>query len=167
MYWLAFSMMFRSMFGGGGRQGGGQYAVLIGLGALIMYFITNLLVLYGSRIREYYADQGSVKLGSMPHDMATALYKLAYGNARHKNSEELKRVEGVKAFFVNDPSRSWREINELKQIDRDMSGTIDYDELMELRQKEVRLGTGDKLMELFTTHPNMLKRIKHLSTLAV
>ena len=44
---------------------------------------------------------------------------------------------------------------------------IDYDELMELRQKEVRLGTGDKLMELFTTHPNMLKRIKHLSTLAV
>jgi Zn-dependent protease with chaperone function len=38
---------------------------------------------------------------------------------------------------------------------------------MELRQKEVRLSTGDKLMELFTTHPNMLKRIKHLSTLVV
>ena len=31
----------------------------------------------------------------------------------------------------------------------------------------VFLGTSDKLMELFTTHPNMLKRIKHLSTLAV
>jgi heat shock protein HtpX len=167
MYWIAFSMMFRGMFGGGNRQGGGGYAALIGLGALILYFITNLLVLYGSRIREYYADQGSVRLGSMPHDMATALYKLSYSNARHKNSEELKRVEGVKAFFVNDPSRSWREINELKQIDLDMSGTIDYDELMELRQKQVRLSTGDKMMELFTTHPNMLKRIKHLSTLAV
>ena len=48
-----------------------------------------------------------------------------------------------------------------------MSGTIDYDELMELRQKEVRLDTGDKLMELFTTHPNMLKRIKHLASLSV
>jgi len=167
MYWIALSFMFRGMFGGGGRQGGASYTVLIGLGALIMYFITNLLVLYGSRIREYYADQGSVRLGSMPHDMATALYKLAYGNARYKNSEELKRVEGVKAFFVNDPSRAWGEIKELTQIDRDMSGTIDYDELMELRQKEVRLGTGDKLMELFTTHPNMLKRIKHLSSLAV
>jgi heat shock protein HtpX len=166
MYWLAFSMMFRGAFGGG-RQGGGGYAALIGLGAFILYFITNLLVLYGSRIREYYADLGSVKLGNMPHDLATALYKLVYGNARYKNSEELKRVEGVKAFFVNDPSRAWSEINELKQIDRDMSGTIDYDELMELRQKEVRLSTGDKLMELFTTHPNMLKRIKHLSTLAV
>jgi heat shock protein HtpX len=103
----------------------------------------------------------------MPHDLATALYKLVYGNARYKNSEELKRVEGVKAFFVNDPSRAWNEIRELKQIDRDMSGTIDYDELMELRQKEIKLRSGDKLMELFTTHPNMLKRIKHLSTLAV
>jgi heat shock protein HtpX len=166
MYWLAFSMMFRGAFGGG-RQGGGGYAALIGLGAFLLYFITNLLVLYGSRIREYYADLGSVRLGNMPHDLATALYKLVYGNARYRNSEELKRVEGVKAFFVNDPSRAWNEIKELTQIDRDMSGTIDYDELMELRQKEVRLGTGDKMMELFTTHPNMLKRIKHLATLSV
>ena len=166
MYWIAFSMMFRGAFGGS-RQGGGGYAALIGFGAFILYFITNLLVLYGSRIREYYADQGSVRLGSMPHHLATALYKLVYGNARMRNSEEMRRVEGVKAFFVNDPSRAWNEIRELSQVDRDMSGTIDYDELMALRQKEVRLGTSHKLMELFTTHPNMLKRIKHLSTLAV
>jgi len=166
MYWIAFSMMFRGAFGGG-RQGGGSYAALIGFGAFILYFITNLLVLYGSRIREYYADLGSVRLGSMPHHLATALYKLVYGSARMRNSEEMRKVEGVKAFFANDPSRAWNEIRELSQIDRDMSGTIDYDELMELRQKEVRLGTSHKLMELFTTHPNMLKRIKHLSTLAV
>lgn len=31
---------------------------------------------------------------------------------------------------------------------------------MELRQKKVHLGASDKLMELFTTHPNMLKRIR-------
>ncbi len=163
MYWLAWSMMFRGAFGG--RSSGGSYAMLIGLGAFIIYFITNLLVLYGSRIREYYADQGSVRLGNKPHHLATALYKLVYGNARFKNKEELKRVEGVRAFFLNDPARAWREVRELSQVDRDMSGTIDYDELMALRQKEVRLKTTDKMMELFTTHPNMLKRIKHLSTL--
>ncbi|MFQ6121997.1 MAG: zinc metalloprotease HtpX, partial [Dehalococcoidales bacterium] len=165
MYWIAFSMMWGGASGGRGRGGG--YAALIGLGSFFLYFITNLLVLYGSRIREYYADLGSVRLGNMPHHLATALFKLVYGNARMRNSEELKRVEGVKAFFVNDPSRAWNEIRELSQIDQDMSGTIDYDELMELRQKEVRLGSSHKLMELFTTHPNMLKRIKHLSTLAV
>ncbi|MBU2534791.1 MAG: M48 family metalloprotease [Chloroflexi bacterium] len=166
MYWIAWTTMWRGAFGGG-RQGGGNYAVLVGLGAFLLYFITNLLVLYGSRIREYYADLGSVQLGSMPHHMATALYKLVYGNARMRNSEELRRVEGVKAFFVNDPSRSYYEIKELSQIDLDMSGTIEYDELMELRQKEIKLSRSQKLMEVFTTHPNMLKRIKHLSTLAV
>ncbi len=165
MYWIAWSTMWRGSYGGN-RQGGG-YAAIIGLGAFLLYFITNLLVLYGSRIREYYADLGSVQLGNMPQHLATALYKLVYGNARMRNSEELRRVEGVKAFFINDPSRSYYEIKELSQIDLDMSGTIDYDELMALRQKEVKLSAPQKLMEVFTTHPNMLKRIKHLSTLAV
>jgi len=165
LYWVAWSTMWGGAYSN--RRQGGNYAALIGLGAFILYFITNLLVLYGSRIREYYADMGSVQLGNMPHQMATALYKLVYGNARFKGREELKRVEGVKAFFVNDPSQAWYEIRELSQIDRDMSGTISYDELAELRQKRVRLGFGDKLMELFTTHPNMLNRIKHLSNLTV
>ena len=166
MYWIAFSFMFRGSYGDR-REGGGQMGVIIGVGAFLLYFITNLLVLYGSRIREYYADQGSVKLGSTPHHLATALYKLVYGNARFRGKEEIKRVQGVKAFFLNDPSRAWYEVKELSQVDRDMSGTISYDELMDLRQKQVRLGFSDKLMELFTTHPNMLKRIKHLSTLSV
>lgn len=161
LYWLAWSLMWGGV---GGRRDRG-YGALIGIGAFLLYFITNLLVLYGSRIREYYADLGSVQLGNRPHQLATALYKLVYSNARSKNKEELKRVEGVRAFFLNDPARAWREVREISQIDRDLSGTISQDELMDLRQKEVRLGISDKLLELFTTHPNMLKRIKHLSTL--
>lgn len=164
MYWIAWTTIWGGSLGG--RREGGGYAALIGMGAFLLYIITNLLVLYGSRIREYYADQGSVQLGSRPHQLATALYKLVYGNARMRNSPDMKRVEGVKAFFLNDPSRSWNEVRELSQIDRDMSGTIDSDELMALRKKTVRLRTGDKLMELITTHPNMLKRIRHLSTLS-
>ena len=84
------------MLGGafGGRRQGGGYAVLIGLGAFLLYFVTNLLVLYGSRIREYSADLGSVQLGNMPYHLASALYKLVYGNARLRRSEELKQVEG-------------------------------------------------------------------------
>ncbi len=163
LYWVAWSTMWGGAFSN--RRQGGSYAALIGLGAFLVYFITNLLVLYGSRIREYYADLGSVQLGNRPHNLATALYKIVYGNARFKGREELKQVQGVRAFFLNDPARAWNEVRELSQIDRDLSGTISYDELMELRQKEVRPSVSDKLMELFTTHPNMLKRIKHLSTL--
>lgn len=158
LWYLSWSFMWS-----GDRNRGN--AALLGLVAFILYFITNLLVLYGSRIREYYADMGSVKLGNAPHALASALYKLVYGSAR-VDKEALKQMEGYKAFFVNDPSRAYQEIFELKQIDLDMSGTIDPDELALLRRRKIRLSTSDKLMELLSTHPNMLKRIKHLSTLS-
>jgi len=160
IYLVAWSLMWSGM----GGRGQGNPLPLIGLGMLVLYFITSLLVLYGSRIREYYADLGSVRLGSRPRHLATALYKLAYGNARVPK-ESLKRVEGLKAFFVNDPSRALYEVRDLREVDQDMSGTIDQNELLALRSKTVRLRTGDRLMELMSTHPNMLKRVKHLSSL--
>ncbi len=165
-YWLAWSFIWGGV--GGRRQGG--YAALIGLGAMLAYFITNLLVLAGSRIREYSADERSVKLGNPPHHLASALYKLVYGSAQCRRTawgeEELHRVEGLRAFFLNDVGRAHEEIAELKAIDRDFSGTIDQNELLSLRKAKVKLGVGEKIAELFTTHPNMLKRIKRLATLA-
>ena len=163
MYWIAWRLMWGGMLGDRRRDGG--YAALIGLGAFLLYFITNLLVLYGSRIREYYADKGSVEYGNPPHQLASALYKLVYGSAKFQGKADLKRVEGVRAFFLNDPARARNELTELAQVDKDMSGTIDSDELMELRQKSIKISSSQKMMELFTTHPNMLKRIKHLSSL--
>ncbi|MFN3467471.1 MAG: zinc metalloprotease HtpX [Candidatus Brocadiales bacterium] len=146
-----------------GRERGNQ-AAIIGLVAFVLYFITNLIVLYGSRIREYYADLGSVRLGNAPHDMATALYKLVYGSARVPK-EILHECEGYKAFFANDPSRARNEIKDLKQLDVDMSGSIDAEELESIRTGRIRVGFGDRLLEIFSTHPNMLKRIEHLSAL--
>jgi heat shock protein HtpX len=138
---------------------------LIGIGLLVLYFIVNLMVLYGSRVREYYADLESVKLGNQPNYLASALYRLVLGSARAPK-EAVKAVEGAKAFFLNDPSRALSEVRELKQIDSDLSGTIDQGELMALRSKKVSLSTGEKIMEIMSTHPNMLKRIKHLSSLS-
>jgi len=163
-YWAAWNLMFRRSR----RDENG--AALIGLGAFAMYFIANLLVLYGSRIREYYADEGSVKLGNEPQYLATALYKLVYGSARLKNDPrgqyELHQIQGVKAFFLNDVTNASREIAELREIGQNYSGTIDRNELLALRSQTVRLSGSERMMEIFTTHPNMLKRIQRLATLA-
>jgi heat shock protein HtpX len=167
LYWIAFSLMWGGI---GGRRQGEGYAAFIGMGAFLLYFLTNFLVLYGSRIREYYADEGSVNLGNPPHQLGSALYRLVYSSAQLKKNpraqEELKRVEGVKAFFLNDVSRALNEVRELKEVDQDLSGTIDQHELLTLRSQEIKLGKAEKMMEIFTTHPNMLKRIKRLATLA-
>lgn len=161
MYRIAWHFLF---FGRLGRRRGegAAYTALIGLSALIFYFITNLLVLYASRIREYFADKGSVELGNRPSALASALYKLVYGSAK-TSKQSIKDVEGLKAFFVNDPSKANKEIRELAAIDLDGSGTIDTDELQYLNSKKIETNFSDKIMEILSTHPNMLKRIQKLS----
>ena len=159
---IMYRLAWHFLFFGRRRNRDGQNTVLIGVAALVFYFITNLLVLYASRIREYFADRGAIALGSRPEVLASALYKLVYGSARI-DKQALKEAEGFKAFFLNDPSKSVKEIKELSQIDSDRSGTIDSNELLAVRNQPINLTFGDKLMEFLSTHPNMLKRIKQLS----
>ena len=160
---ILYRVAISAFYGGNRRREGGSNTALIGIAAMLFYFITSLLVLYASRIREYFADRGSVSLGCAPHNLATALYKLVYGSAR-ADKDSLKQVEGLKAFFVNDPSCALNEIKELRQLDLDKSGTIDADELAVLSSRGLRLSFADRLLEIMSTHPNMLKRIKQLST---
>lgn len=159
---ILYRIAWQFLFFGDRRDRNQSSAAFVGLIAFIFYFVTNLLVLYASRIREYFADKGSVDLENNPSYLASALYKLVYGSARMPK-EELKTAEGMKAFFVNDPSRALAELKDLRELDLDRSGTISSQELDALRNRTVRLNFGDKLMEIFSTHPNMLKRIKRLS----
>ncbi len=137
---------------------------LVGLLALAAYLLGQLIVLFISRVREYYADYGSVEIGSQPHKLASALYKLVYGSAASEE-DEIREVEGLKAFFVNDVSRATAEIEDLRQVDLDMNGTISESELQQIKYRGVKIGVGARIMELLSTHPNMLKRIKRLSEL--
>ena len=157
-YWIFISTLFSS----GDRDNG---TAIIGIGALVAYFIGNLLVLFISRVREYYADEGSVELGNQPNHLASALYKLVYGSAR-VNKKELKEVEGLKAFFVNDISDAGNEIDDLRSLDLDMDGSISESELEQLKYTKTRVGSGAKIMELFSTHPNMVKRVKRLAEMS-
>jgi heat shock protein HtpX len=159
---IMYRIAWQFLFFGRRRDSRNGNTVLIGLTAFLFYFVTNLLVLYASRIREYFADRGSIALGNKPAALASSLYKLVYGSARMR-PEALKESEGLKAFFVNDPSQARKEIRELSQLDLDKSGTIDQSELMLLQNKSIRLGFGDRMLEILSTHPNMLKRIKRLS----
>ncbi len=154
-WYIAYSTMFS-----GNREKGNTAA--IGAAAFGIYFLTNLLVLYASRIREYSADSGSVKIGNEPHYLASALYKLVYGSAK-TSKHELKRVEGMKAFFANDPSRAVQELSDLAEIDADKSGHIDEKELKALQHANLRISGADKFMEILSTHPNMVKRIQALA----
>lgn len=151
-----------SMFSNNDDNGGGLLVVL----GIAGYFIGQLLVLAVSRIREYYADEGSVQLGCKPEKLASALYKLVYG-AASTPEREIKEVEGSKAFFLNDVSNAGNEITRLNQLDLNNDGVIGADELEHLRNSNIKINTSQKLTEALSTHPDMLKRIKKLAELEV
>ncbi|ADC46978.1 peptidase M48 family [Methanobrevibacter ruminantium M1] len=157
-YYLGFSLIFSG--GGGDNNNGG--GALIGFLALIAYFLGQLIVLFISRVREYYADAGSVELGCQPEKLASALYKLVYGAARIPE-QEIKDVEGTKAFFLTDISNARNEINDLSQLDFNRDGVISKEELDQLKNNNVKISGSNKIMEMLSTHPDMLKRIKRLA----
>jgi heat shock protein HtpX len=159
---ICYYIFISTLFSGRNNNGGGA---IVGIAALGAYLLGQLLVLFVSRTREYYADQGSIELGGKPHKLASALYKLVYGSAT-ANKDELKEVEGLKAFFVNDISDAGNEINDLQQLDVNMDGVISEEELSRLRYSDTKISTGQSIMELLSTHPNMVKRVKRLSELA-
>jgi heat shock protein HtpX len=159
---ILYNLAWFFMWGFGGDKDSRGASVLIGLLFMVLYFISNLLVLAISRVREYMADYGSVELGNPPEKLASALYKLVYSSAR-KSEEELATTSSIKAFFLNDPNSAVYEIRELAQIDLNRNLSIDRSELEFLKDARIKVSLGERILELMTTHPNMLKRIKKLS----
>lgn len=159
---ICYYIFISTLFSNGDRNSG---TALIGIGALAAYFIGNLIVLFISRVREYYADEGSVELGNQPNYLASALYKLVHGSAR-ANKDELKEVEGLKAFFVNNVSDAKNEIDDFRHMDLNRDGSISESELAQIKYTRTRVGTGAKIMEIFSTHPNMVKRVKKLAEMS-
>ena len=56
-------------------------------------------------------------------------------------------------------------INDFQQIDFDGDGKISDEELGKLANSEIKISKTKGLMELFSTHPDSLKRVKRLAEL--
>ncbi|WP_407414553.1 zinc metalloprotease HtpX [Methanobrevibacter sp.] len=156
-YYIALSFIFS----GDSRNGGG---IIIGLLGYLFYLIGQLLVLFISRTREYYADAASVEFGNRPAALVSALYKLSYGAARC-NKETIDNLNTNRAFFVNDINNAKHDIHDFQQIDFDGDGRISDEELRRLANSDVKISKKTGLMELLSTHPDSLKRVKRLAEL--
>ena len=156
-YYIALAFMFS----GNDDNGGG---IIIGILGYVAYLIGQLLVLLISRTREYYADAASVEFGNRPAALASALYKLSYGAARC-SEQTIHDVNANRAFFFNDVNNAKYDVDDFRDIDFDGDGVISDEELQILANSNVKVSAGKNLMELLSTHPDSLKRVKRLSEL--
>ena len=100
---MLFWMSLFGGFGGGGRdRGGGQAAMIIMavyVGTILVYFLSQLLIMALSRYREYAADRGSAILTGAPMQLASALSKISDDMYRIPE-KDLRQVEHANAFFI-------------------------------------------------------------------
>jgi heat shock protein HtpX len=150
-FYVARFLLFQN--GGKGRRDIG-YAILLGIAAWAVYFVTNLLVMFFSRMREYYADRFG-GMNSKPSDLASALSKITYGLGLSKSDFGA----AARSFYIADPYTSHFEVSHFSQQFSDMH--ISKDEVMSAMEWEKK-NLFARISEVFRTHPLTWKRIREL-----
>jgi Zn-dependent protease with chaperone function len=78
-------------------------AAIIGVVAYIFYLIGTYVLLFLSRIREYFADEFSVKATNNSDALASALIKIAYGIiARPDEKRQVELMQGTRTLGIMD-----------------------------------------------------------------
>ena len=162
-YYIGFSLMLSGMYRGRRDDSGGS--ALIGIGFMIFSWILNLFTLYLSRLREYYADRHSVSVvDGGAQKLSTGLAKIVNTtskvNAAKRSQQEKPSSSAFKALFIADPDRASVDSAELAAI----NAQSDQKLVQEITSR--KLTFADKLLEAFSTHPNIIKRLRALQELS-
>ena len=161
-YFIGYSMLLSSMFGRRDSRDSGGTAIIV-IASMLLYWILTLFTLYLSRIREYYADRHSASIvedGS--RKLSEGLAKIVNSTNNMKKGRQTKGGStSFKALFISDPDRSEFDAAALSQLGR---GIGDRRLVEQVLQKKVT--TFDRIMEVFSTHPNIVKRLRALQELS-
>jgi len=159
-YFIGYSMLLSSRYSREERNGG---TAIVGIISIALYWILTLFTLYLSRVREYFADQHSATIvEDGPRKLSEGLAKIVYST---KNMKKLYRNMGslhsFKALFISDPDRAEADATSITHMSSHFS---DQKLVEQVLRKEVT--TLDKIAEIFSTHPNIVKRLRALKEIA-
>jgi heat shock protein HtpX len=160
-YYMGYSLMISS-YGSKRNEGGGAALLGMGLVAFSM-FLTYVCVTFLSRVREYYADRHSASIvdeGS--RKLSEGLAKIVYTtkNMRKINRGTGQNLNAFKALFIADPDRADMDSTAISTI------TASSDRKLVQEIMSQKLTTADRISEIFSTHPNIIKRLKALQELS-
>jgi len=142
-----------------GEKKSGNYFVVIGYVSYLFYWIGTYLLLYLSRLREYYADEFSAKKTGDPNLLSSALIKIAYGisispdTPKTANLLNATRAQGI--FDV-------KTANEVGLV---YHNARDDKELMKRSLLFDLYNPWAWILQLKSTHPLVGKRIERLCSM--
>ncbi len=163
-YYIGYSLMLSGIFGGGDRKnsGGGNNA-LFGIAFMAFSWVLTLFTLYLSRLREYYADRHSATIvENGATKLSTGLVTIVQQskNPTKQQKDQQKSTSSFKALFIADPERATADAAELNA-----NRVANKEDL--LRDTLAKKPTSvDKFAEIFSTHPNIIKRLRALQEIS-
>ncbi len=160
LYYIGFSIMLSSMYGRQRRESGGS--ALIGIVFMIFSWVLNIFILYLSRLREYYADRHGVSIvddGS--RKLSEGLAKIVHTTKNMRRTQKkTQNLNALKALFIADPDRAEKDSLTMSRS----AFTGDQKLVQDIVSRKVT--TLDRIVEIFSTHPNTVKRLKALQELS-
>jgi len=157
IYWLGRILIYSGFLSSGRSRESKStpaLAFLVGMVLIIVSFLSNLVVLYISRLREYYADSNSVLTlpeGGRNLQRALARILVASGTISKPRSGEISSATKLKALLISDPELGVRS----------SIRTYDIDEVVEWIKSQKRISP----LEIFSTHPDPAKRLRFIDRL--
>lgn len=133
-----------------------DYTAAIGLLAYVLYLISQYIILWLSRTREYCADSFALEETQNPTALAKALIKIGFGLARGDKDERSKASSGNTLGISNGKHSKGMAISSYN------GGGVTKENVINAMKWE-RWNVWAKLNELSSTHPLTSKRILAIS----
>lgn len=143
-----------------GRKKGNIIFLVIALFSYVFYVIGTFIMLYLSRLREYYADEFSAKVTGKPNILSEALIRIAYGIVAKRDDEKTARLmESTRTLGIMDIRAA-----------KSLGLAAEFSESPEMLCKVMAfdfVSPWAYILELSSTHPLTGKRIGRLNEISL
>jgi Zn-dependent protease with chaperone function len=164
---------------GGRDDKSAGYRWAVALGAYVLYVISEYIVLWFSRTREYYADRFAGRVTGNPNALASALVKIAYGLAAQDNKEHaaaaakkgkkeeeastsIKAAGAMGALNIFDRKSAVTTVMTASATGNAEAGQVNRERVKSAMQWDL-WNPWASWYELNSTHPLVAKRLLYLS----
>jgi len=162
-YFIGYSLILSSTFARRDQRGSSGAAIVIGMASMLVYWILYIFTLYLSRLREYYADRHSATIvEDGPRKLSEGLAKIVRSSGRMKKTRrDTSNFSSFKSLFIADPDRA-----ELDTVAIGQAKVVTADRKLVEEVLRRRVTTLDRVAEILSSHPNIVKRLRALQELA-
>ncbi len=153
IFWLGRSLMLIGWFGGGDDESEASLLPLLGIALIAVSFLFNFVILYISRLREYFADSHSASVvpgGAKKLQRALTRIMLVSGELKKFRINEVAAAGKFKALLISDP-----------EVGLESRWSGDINSLVAWIKSQPKLMPTD----FFATHPDPAKRLRFLDEL--